>query len=104
MTIPAIPAVPPIWHKTQRALRTIVQALIVLVPIVNGLALAAGAYLAEQTDLTIPGWVFLVLNGAVTVTAVLMGLVARLMAVPGVNEWLTRFGLGSVPKRAIGGD
>lgn len=90
--------VAPIVDKTQRAIRTFVQALVVLVPMVNGLAVAAIGYLNEQTYIVVDGWVFLVLNGAVAVTAVVMGFVARLMAVPGVNEWLTKFGLGSVPK------
>ena len=92
---------PPIWYKTQRVLRTIVQALVVLIPILNGLALAAAGYLSEQTDVTIPAWVFVALNGIIAVTAVVMGLVARLMAVPGVNTWLTKFGLGSVPKAVV---
>ena len=95
--------VPPIWYKAQRVVRTIVQTLIVLVPILNGLAAAAVGYLNEQTDVTVPGWVFLVLNGVIAVTALIIGLVARLMAVPGVNEWLTNIGLGSVPKRAVVG-
>lgn len=95
---------PEIWFKTQRVLRTIVQALIVLVPVLNGAAAAVVAYLNEQTDVTIPAWVFLVLNGVIAVTALAMGLVARLMAVPGVNTWLTNLGLGSVPKTAIKGD
>lgn len=92
---------PEIWFKPQRVLRTIVQALIILVPLANGVALAAAGYLQEQTHLVIPGWVFLVLNGVVAVTALVMGLVARVMAVPGVNDWLTRIGLGSVPKSAV---
>lgn len=89
---------PEIWHKPQRVLRTIVQALIILIPLANGTALAAAGYLQEQTHLTVPGWVFLALNGVVAVTALIMGLVARVMAVPGVNDWLTRIGLGSVPR------
>lgn len=92
---------PPIWFKMQRVLRTIVQALVVLVPIVNGLALAAAAYLSEQTDVTVPPVVFVWLNAVIAVTALIMGLVARLMAVPGVNDWLTRIGLGSVPRSAV---
>lgn len=92
---------PEIWFKPQRVLRTIVQALIILIPLANGVALAAAGYLQEQTHLVIPGWVFLVLNGVVAVTALVMGLVARVMAVPGVNDWLTRIGLGSVPKSAV---
>lgn len=92
---------PAIWFRTQRVLRTIVQALVVLIPILNGLALGAAAYLSEQTDVAIPAWVFLVLNGVIAATALIMGLVAKLMAVPGVNSWLTNLGLGSVPKSAL---
>lgn len=92
---------PEIWFKSQRMLRTIVQALVVLVPLANGVAVAASAYLSEQTHLVIPGWAFVVLNGVVAVTALVMGLVARLMAVPGFNDWLTRIGLGSVPRNAV---
>ena len=92
---------PPIWYKAQRALRTFVQALIVLVPVVNAVAATVVTYLNEQTDVTVPAWAFAVLNAVVIITALVMALVARIMAVPGVNEILTRIGLGSVPKEAI---
>ena len=92
---------PEIWFKTQRTLRTIVQALVVLLPIVNAVAAAVIDYLNTQTDVTVPGWAFLALNAVVVGTAFIMGLVARVMAVPGVNDWLTKIGLGSVPKDAI---
>lgn len=49
----------------------------------------------------VPEWVFFALNGVVAFTALVMGLVARIMAVPGVNEWLTKLGLGSVPRSNI---
>lgn len=92
---------PEIWFKGQRVLRTIVQALVILVPVVNGVGLAGAAYLREQTDVVIPASVFLVLNAIVAVTALLMGLSARIMAVTGVNDILTRVGLGSVPKSRV---
>lgn len=93
--------IPPIWYKTQRVLRTIVQALIVLVPLVNALAVAVVDYLGTQTDVVVPDVVFVWLNAAIVATALLMGLVARLMAVPGVNDLLGKVGLGSVPKSVI---
>jgi hypothetical protein len=95
MTIPAI------WYPAQRGLRTIVQALVVLVPVVNGVAAAVVAYLTEQTDITVHPTVFVWLNAVIAVTAVIMGLIARIMAVPGVNDILGKVGLGSVPKRDI---
>lgn len=93
--------VPEIWFKAKRAVRTIVQTLIVLVPIANALAAAVIGYLNTQTDVTVPGWVFIALNGIVVATALLAGLVARVMAVPGVNAWLVKIGLGSVPAAAV---
>ena len=95
------PTVPDIWFKTQRVLRTIVQALVVLVPAVNGVAAAVVAYLGSQTDVTVHPVVFVWLNAIIAVTALVMGLVARIMAVPGVNAVLARVGLGSVPKSVV---
>ena len=94
---------PEIWFKTQRVVRTIVQALVVLIPVVNGVALAAVSYLQAQTDVAVHPVVFVWLNAIIAVTALVMGLVARIMAVPGVNDFLTKIGLGSVPKSAVNG-
>jgi len=91
-----------IWYKGQRVLRSIVGALVVLVPVMNGAAAALVAYLSEQTDVVIPGVVFVWLNAIVAGTALVIGGVSRLMAVPGFNAWLTKWlNLGSVPKEAI---
>lgn len=94
-------AVPDIWYKAQRVLRTVVQFLIVAVPIANGVAAAVIEYLRVQEDVIIPGWVFIWLNAILAGSALIIGLVARIMAVPGVNEWLMKIGLGSVPQSAI---
>lgn len=100
--VPITPeTVPPIWYKAKRVLRTIVQGLVVLVPAANLVAAAIANYLAEQVDVVVPAWVFIALNGIVVATALLMGLVARVMAVPGVNAWLVKVGLGSVPAEAV---
>lgn len=92
---------PLIWHRGKRAARTIFQALIVLVPTANLIALAVAGYLNDQTDVVVPGVVFVILNGVVVATSLIMGLAARIMAVPGVNTFLTRIGLGSVPASTI---
>jgi hypothetical protein len=89
------------WYPAQRALRSIVGALVVLVPLVNGLAAATIAYLNSQTDVAIPPVVFVWLNAIVAATALVIGLVSRLMAVPGFNAFLTRLGLGTAPRSAI---
>lgn len=93
--------VPEIVFKAKRAVRTIVQTLVVLVPTANAIAAAAADYLTKQADVAVPAWVFLVLNGIVVATALLAGLVARIMAVPGVNALLVKVGLGSVPAAAV---
>lgn len=94
MTVSPAPELLPVWDKAKRVLRTIVQTLVVLIPIANTVAAVIAGYLAEQTDVTVPGWVFVALNGIVVATALLAGLVARVMAVPGVNTWLLKVGLG----------
>lgn len=83
-----------------RSRSTIVQALVVLVPVVNGVAAAVVAHLNEQSDITIHPTVFVWLNAIIAGTALIMGLIARIMAVPGVNDLLAKIGLGSVPKRS----
>lgn len=97
----ALAAVTAPWYPVQRALRSIVGALVVLVPLVNGLAAAAVAYLTSQTDVAIPPLVFVWLNAIVAGTALVIGLVSRLMAVPGVNAALQRVGLGTTPADAV---
>lgn len=89
------------WYPVQRALRSIVGALVVLVPLVNGVAAAAIAYLTSQTDVSIPPVVFVWLNAIVAGSALVIGLVSRIMAVPGVNAALTKVGLGTAPKSAV---
>ena len=89
------------WYPVQRALRSIVGALVVLVPLANGVAAAAVAYLTSQTDVTIPPLVFVWLNAIIAGTALVIGLVSRLMAVPGVNAALQRVGLGTAPASAV---
>jgi len=103
MTTPANGhAVPDIWYKGQRVLRSIVAALVVLLPILNSAAMVLASYLHEQTHVTLPPVVFIWLNGIVAVTAVIIGAASRVMAIPAVNAWLTRWlNLGSVPKDAI---
>ena len=89
------------WYPAQRALRSIVGSLVVLVPLVNGLAAAAIAYLTSQTDVSIPPLVFVWLNAIVAGTALVIGLVSRLMAVPGFNAALTKTGLGTAPAARV---
>lgn len=85
-----------IWFSSQRVLRTVVQVGIpAFVTFAGVLPTIIGA-LGLDVDSTVYLWL---LSAAAVVTAVAGGL-SRVMAIPTVNEWLTRIGLGSVPKAA----
>ena len=92
-----IPTAITVWNKTQRVLRTIVQvgipAFIAFAVVLPQIIDAAG--LPVESSLYI--WLVAVAAG---ITAVAGGL-ARIMAIPQVNAWLTHIGLGSVPKSAV---
>lgn len=88
--------VPDIVNKGQRVLRTLFQVgipafltfAVVLPQIIQALGL--------PVDSAVHGWL---IAAAGVVTAVAAAL-ARIMAIPAVNQWLTSIGLGSVPKSA----
>ena len=88
-----------IWFKSQRVLRTVVA---VGIPAFLSLALVI-PQIIEALGLPITselyGWLVAVAAG---VTAV-AGAITRVMAIPAVNVWLTKVGLGSVPRdKALG--
>jgi len=86
-----------IWFKTQRVLRTLVAVgipaflsfALVLPLIIDalGLPVTSGLY----------GW----LIGAAAIVTAVAGAITRVMAIPAVNRWLTRVGLGSVPRAEL---
>jgi predicted naringenin-chalcone synthase len=86
-----------IWYKAQRVLRTLVAVVIpaflgfaVLLPqIIEALGLPV------DSDLRL--WLLAVAAGVSAVAAA----ITRIMAIPAVNAWLVKIGLGSVPKTAI---
>lgn len=91
--------VPDIWFKAQRVIRTVIAAAIVLVPTANLLLPA----LAEAFNAPgVPEGVYLWVNAAIAAVLVVLGIVTRIMAIPVVNAWLTKFGAGSVPKGEVG--
>lgn len=86
-----------IWYKAQRVLRTVVA---VLIPAFLGFAVLLPQLidaLGLPDDSTLRLWL---LGIAAGVTAV-AGAITRIMAIPAVNAWLTKIGLGSVPKSAV---
>lgn len=89
-----------IWYKGQRVLRTIVQALIVLIPAVNAGATSLIGWLKSQEYINVDPVIYVWLNAAILGTAFVMGFVSWLMAQPWANRLLTYIGLGSAPRSA----
>lgn len=67
--------------------RTVVVAIVVLFPSLNAVL---GIIAEELTPYggTLPGWVFGILNGGIAVVTVILGIGTRVLAIPGVNDWL----------------
>jgi predicted naringenin-chalcone synthase len=86
-----------IWFKSQRVLRTIVQvgipAFIAFATVLPSVIDALGLPVDAEVRL----WLLAVAAGVTAVAAAL----SRVMAIPAVNAWLTKIGLGSVPRSAI---
>ena len=81
-------AVEEVWFKSQRVARTVLQAIIGALPVLIAIVLAA----QETVDWA---WLGPVLAGSIA----LQGYLAKVMAIPAVNEWLSlNTGFGSVPK------
>lgn len=100
MTTPsndAVKTATDIWYKAQRVLRTLVQ---VAIPAFLSFALVLPLVieaLGLPVDSELRLW-FLAIAAGVTAVA---GAITRVMAIPAVNAWLIKVGLGSVPKDAI---
>jgi len=93
----AVKNVTEIWYKAQRVLRTLVQ---VIIPAFLGFAVVLPLIieaLGLPVDSELRLWLLLVAGG---VTAVATA-IARVMAIPAVNAWLIKIGLGSVPASAV---
>lgn len=98
----AAPKTAAIWWPNQRAWRTILQVaasgILGLVTFVAGLAVFAPQFVTALEPILPADW-YVWLLGAVTFISLLAGALARVMAIPGVNEWLTRHSaFGTAPK------
>lgn len=89
-----------IWFPLQRAIRTAVQVLIAAAAILATTAVVAPQILTAIQDV-LPGPFVAWLTGAIAVLAAISAAVARVMAIPAVDEWLRKFGAGSAPSGAV---
>ena len=78
-------------HPWRAAVRTAIQAAIPTLTALWGLVLIlpAIADAVAQVD-GVPGWLTAALTAGAGVCAVLAGIVARIMAIPAVNEWIAK--------------
>lgn len=83
-----------IWFAAQRVLRTIVQVGIPAFITFAGVL----PTIIDALGLPVDGKVYGVLLASAAVITAVAGALTRVFAIPAVNEFLTRFGLGSVPK------
>jgi len=65
--------------------------LLVALPTINAALAALQDFLATQTLYELPAWVWVVVNGAAAAFLFVSLLITRLMAVPGINEWVKRY-------------
>ena len=89
--------VQPIWYRSQRVLRTIVQVVIGAAAVLAVVVVVAPQVLDAVADV-VPGPVLAWLTGAVATLAAVSAALTKIMAIPKINELLTLIGLGSVPK------
>ena len=97
MTSKAVQEAVAIWYKAQRVLRTIIQ---VGIPAFLSFALLLPAII-EALGLPADSRLRLWLLGVAAVVTAVAGALSRIMAIPAVNGWLVKIGLGSVPKGAV---
>lgn len=88
-----------IWYKAQRVLRTIVQVILAFLSVWAVIAVIAPQILTELTTILPGPWVAW-LAGLVAAVTGIAGALSRIMAIPQVNAWLSRLGLGSAPRSA----
>lgn len=75
-------------RATLRTVLAVIVGLVLALPTINAVLAALQAYLAEQTQVDVPAWVWLAVNGSAALVLFISGLITRLLAVPGVNEWV----------------
>jgi len=97
--------VPPIWFPNQRIIRTVLQTVASSLVTVAGLAGFVAVFAPQLLEavreiLPVSWYAWCVV--AIGVVGTISGVLAKVMALPAVNEFLARFGAGSVPRAHLG--
>ncbi len=97
MTTAAVVSTPTqVTHPNRAAVRTFVQAAVPLV--LAALAIVPPIVQSVLDDPSIPGSLRVWLLAVAAGIAAVAGIISRVMAIPGVNAWLTSLGVGAAPK------
>lgn len=100
---PTPPTPPPVPFPAQRIIRTVIQttAAVILssVACITTASIIAPQLLEAIREL-LPDDVYAWAAAAVATTAAIAAALARIMAIPGVNGFLTRLSAGSAPRHA----
>jgi hypothetical protein len=91
---------PDIWYKSKRVIRTVIQVVISGIALVVAVQAVAPEVLTELAKV-LPGPVIAWLTAAVAFLAALAGVLSRIMAIPQINQLLTKLGAGSVPAGGV---
>lgn len=89
-----------IWFPLQRAIRTAVQVVVAAAAILATTVIIAPQILTAIQDV-LPGPVVAWITGAIAILAAASAAIARVMAIPAVDEWLRHIGAGSAPSGAV---
>ncbi|PMC04168.1 hypothetical protein CJ226_09185 [Microbacterium sp. UMB0228] len=89
-----------IWFPLQRAIRTAVQVFIAAAAVLATTVVVAPQIIDAVADV-VPGPVIAWATAAVATLAAISAAIARVMAIPAVDEWLRRIGAGSAPAGAV---
>lgn len=88
-------------HPNKASVRTFLQTLIAtLVLVVPFVPMLVNIVLEEfgKAGVEPPGWLYAALTGASVACALVAAIITRIMAIPGVNDWLKKLGIGTEPK------
>lgn len=89
-----------VWFPWKRVIRTAVQVFLSLTAVLATVSVVAPQIIDAIADV-LPGPVVAWLTAAVATVTVVSAALTRVMLIPQVNEWLTKFGAGTAPAGAV---
>jgi hypothetical protein len=90
-------------RATLRTVVAVIVGLVLTLPLVNAFLLILQSELAAVTAFEIPAWIWAAINISLAVVALVGGIVTRVLAIPGVNEWIKGHvpGLAAIPLKPV---